>query len=187
MRGLTLVFMTLFCFNCVISYTQNSNITSVTSVLYLAKDKSIFESTVTSENYTTLLAAIKATDLEELFGQEGPFTFFAPNDAAFSTLAQSELEGLFKPENSKKLRALLTYHVVAGDLSAAKILRALCRGSGKTSFTTLQGNKVKVAIKGSDIILTDGLGNSAKIVKADNNQTNGVIHQIDKVIRPRGI
>ncbi|MBT8237642.1 MAG: fasciclin domain-containing protein [Croceitalea sp.] len=187
MRSFLLVLIGILCLICSSGLAQNNSLATVGSVLYLAKDKTILESAGESNNYTTIIAAIKATDMEDLFGQQGPFTFFAPSDKAFSVLSKSELEHLFKPVNRKKLKSLLTYHVVAGDISASKILRALCRGAGKTSFTTLQGNKIKLTMMGSDIIITDGLGNSAKIVEADMNQSNGVIHQIDHVIRPRGL
>tara|TARA_R110002020_G_scaffold21009_1_gene71114 strand:+ start:83667 stop:84176 length:510 start_codon:yes stop_codon:yes gene_type:complete len=148
---------------------------------------SIAENTGNSDNHTFLLAAIKATDLEGLLDMEGPFTVFAPSDKAFEKLTPSKIDFLLMPENKKALRSLLTYHIVAGSISASKILSALCHGNGKTSFTTVQGTKITATMDGLDIILTDYLGNSAKIITADANQCNGVIHEIDGVILPQKI
>ena len=145
------------------------------------------ETTNDSEHHKILLAAVKATDLEGVLGQSGPFTVFAPSDNAFSKFSEDELEALFLSDNKKKLKSLLTYHIVAGNLTASKILRALCRGEGKASFTTVQGTKINASMRGTDIILTDSFGNSAKITAADSNQSNGVIHEIDSVILPSKI
>lgn len=130
--------------------------------------------------YSTLISAIKVADLEEIL-ENGTFTFFAPSDDAFKKLPKGKLEQLINSKNKKELRALLTYHIVAGEFSAAKILRDLCRGEGTKTYTTLQGGKITATIQGVNIILTDNLGNSAAIVKADNAKCNGVIHVIDNI------
>lgn len=147
-------------------------------------EKSIIKNTKTSENHKTLLAAMKAADLEEILDYAGPFTVFAPSDLAFEKLPKEKVAELLSPNNKKELKALLTYHIVAGNFSASKILKAMCRGNGKASFTTVQGDELTFTMEGVDIILTDNLGNKAKITTADANQCNGVIHQIDSVIRP---
>ncbi len=130
------------------------------------------------------MAAIRAADLEELLNYEGPFTIFVPSDRAFENLSDNAFGNLLRPENKKQLLEVLTYHIIAGNLTAAKILRAMCRGNGKAIFTTVQGEDLTATISGIDIILTDALGNTAKILVADSNQCNGVIHEIDNVILP---
>lgn len=147
-------------------------------------DQSILKNTESAQNYKTLLAAMRAADLEEVLGYDGPFTVFAPSDRAFEKLSPEKIAELLLPENKKELQALMTYHIVAGNFSASKILKAMCRGAGKASFTTVQGDEVTATMNGVDIILTDNMGNSARITTADSNQCNGVIHEIDSVIRP---
>lgn len=150
-------------------------------------ERSILQNTEESRNYQTLVSAIKAAHLDKVLGHDGPFTVFAPTDKAFKKLPLGTIGSLLRPENRKKLYDILTYHIVAGNLTASKILRALCQGKGKTTFTTVQGNKITATISGIDIILTDDLGNSAKIITADIDQCNGVIHGIDAVILPQKI
>ncbi len=146
--------------------------------------ESIVYKTASSENHQTLLAVMKATDLEELLDETGPFTIFAPTDSAFENLSGKSVQDLLNPENKQELKDLLTYHIVAGNLSASKILKAMCRGEGKATFTTVHGDEITATMKGIDIILTDSFGNSATIIVADSNQRNGVIHEIDSVILP---
>ncbi len=150
-------------------------------------ETSILTSTESSVNHRTLLAAMRATELDKLLSFDGQYTVFAPSDKAFQELSQAEISELLKPENKKKLHELVAYHIVAGKLSASKILKAMCRGNGKATFTTVQGEKITATMNGIDIVLTDCLGNQAKIIMADANQCNGVIHEIDSVILPRKI
>ncbi|VAW12488.1 hypothetical protein MNBD_BACTEROID03-1481 [hydrothermal vent metagenome] len=147
-------------------------------------NKSIVKNTENSENHKTLLAVMRASDLEEVLGYDGPFTLFAPTDKAFDKLSDATMDELLDPRNKKKLYALMTYHIVAGNFSASKILKAMCRGNGKAVFTTVNGNELTATMNGVDIIITDSFGNTAKIISADANQCNGVIHEIDSVIRP---
>ncbi|MFH6604147.1 fasciclin domain-containing protein [Maribacter algicola] len=160
----------------VIAQTNNSN-----------PETSILTSTESSVNHKTLLAAMRATELDKLLSFDGQYTVFAPSDKAFQELSHAEISELLKPENRKKLHELVAYHIVAGKLSASKILRAMCRGNGKATFTTVQGEKITATMDGIDIVLTDPLGNRAKIIMADADQCNGVIHEIDSVILPRKI
>ncbi|GGD37605.1 fasciclin [Muriicola marianensis] len=157
---------------------------SQTDDQYSEFKKSIFTSAAESGDHTTLTTALKATDLDMLLEADGPFTIFAPSDRAFHKMSSQEIAHLMKPENKQKLREMLTYFMVAGTLSASKILNALVRGNGKATFTTVQGKKIKATIEGVDIILTDGLGNKARITTADSDQCNGIIHTIDSVILP---
>ncbi len=149
--------------------------------------KSISERTEDSKNHKTLLAALKAIDLEETLDEDGPFTVFAPSDIAFQKLSADKVASLLHPENKKELHSVITYHIVAGELTASKILKAMCRGNGTATFTTVQGNKITATLSGIDIILKDNFGNAAKITTADSNQCNGIVHEIDSVILPKKI
>lgn len=166
-----------------ISYAQGSP----TPRLRLDPEKSIVNTTEDSGNHNTLLAAMKTVDLEEILDGDGSFTVFAPSDNAFKKLSKDKMAFLLDPENKKELHSVLTYHIVAGKLTASKILRAMCRGSGTATFTTVQGNKIIATMSGIDIVLTDNFGNTAKITIADANYCNGVIHEIDSVILPKKI
>lgn len=146
--------------------------------------ESIATNTANSQNHTTLLAVIEAADLEEILNEEGPFTVFAPSDIAFDKLTSGKIDELLLPQNKKNLKTLVTYHIVAGNFSASKILKEMCRGEGRASFTTVQGDKLIATMSGIDIVLTDNNGNSAKITTADAEQSNGVIHEIDSVFLP---
>lgn len=184
---LNVVCFVILCFVFTSMRSQNQALTAFPTVLYLSKEKTIVESTDESENHKILMAGVRATDLVEVLGQSGPFTIFAPSDNAFSKFSKEELQRLFSSDHKQQLKSLLTYHIVAADLSASKILRALCSGKGKASFTTIQGTKIYASISGTDIILTDSFGNTAKITSADAKQSNGFIHEIDGVIQPSKI
>lgn len=147
--------------------------------------KSIIGNTKNSTNYKTLSTVLKAADLEGILGHDGPFTVFAPSDKAFEKFSIDKVTRLLSPENKEDLKALLTYHIIAGKFTASHILRAMCRGNGRAVFTTVQGKKIVATMSGIDIVLSDDFGNSAKITTADANQCNGVIHEIDSVIVPR--
>ena len=149
-------------------------------------NKDLTES-INTDNHKTLLAAFKATDLEQLLDKSVPFTIFAPSDNAFSKFSQSKLKELLNSDDKNQLETLLKYHIVAGKLTASHILKALCRGKGRTTFTTIQGNKIIATMSGLDIVLTDSTGNSAKITVADSTRGNGVMHEIDSVILPTRI
>ncbi len=163
--------------------SQNTS-SSISAKFEMDSNKSIVKNTENSKNHKTLLAVMRASDLEEVLGYDGPFTVFAPSDRAFEKLSGSTVAELLEPENKKELYALMTYHIVAGNFSASKILKAMCRGKGRAVFTTVQGDEIIATMRGVDIILTDSFGNTAKITTADANQCNGVIHEIDSVIRP---
>lgn len=157
-----------------LTFAQNSNTTA----------KSITENTNESDNHKILFAAVKATQLEDLLDKSGPFTIFAPSDAAFERFSSEKITELLNAEDKTVLKSLLTYHIVAGQLTASRILRAMCRGNGKASFTTVQGKKLEAHLDGYDIVLTDPMGNTARITTADLNLKNGVVHEIDSVILP---
>lgn len=149
-----------------------------------SETKSITQNTIESNTHKILMAAVKATKMDDILDKSGPFTVFAPSDKAFEKFSSTKIEELINSKDKTELKSLLTYHIVAGNLSASKILRAMCKGNGKASFTTIQGKKLIAQMDGYDIVLTDHLGNTARITAADVNQKNGVIHEIDSVILP---
>ena len=147
--------------------------------------KNIVENAVNSKDHTTLVAAVKAAELVETLQSEGLFTVFAPTNVAFDKLPKGTVETLLKPENLKLLQTILTYHVVAGKMSAAEIVAAIKKGGGKATLKTVSGGTLSAWMKGSNVYLTDENGNSAKVTIADVNQSNGVIHVIDGVVTPK--
>ncbi len=161
--------------------------TSLSKGAELNMEKSIIERASASENLKTLLAAVHAADLAGILDGNGPFTVFAPSDMAFGKFSKDKMAHLLLPENKMELFSLLTYHIVAGNFTASKILQALSQGNGKATFTSVQGTEITASISGIDIVLTDHFGNSAKITTADLSQCNGVIHEIDSVILPNKI
>ena len=172
---------------CTFTFGQTKSLTTFPTGLYFTHNTPSLKETLNSETHEMLFKAFEAAELEEILGMSGPFTVFAPTNHAFAEFSSNELKELFKIENRKRLKDLLTYHMVAGNLTASKILRALCKGEGKASFTTVQGNKIFASFQGTDILLTDSKGHQAKITAADSEHSNGVIHQIDRVILPPGL
>ncbi len=144
--------------------------------------KNIIENAVNSKDHTTLVAAVKAADLVETLSSEGPFTVFAPTNAAFDKLPAGTVETVLKPENKGMLQGILTYHVVAGKLDSKAITAAIKAGNGKAELTTVQGGKLVGSMNGKKLVLTDEKGNKATVTIADVFQSNGVIHVIDAVV-----
>ncbi|WP_298392393.1 fasciclin domain-containing protein [Flavobacterium sp.] len=147
--------------------------------------KNIVENAVNSKDHTTLVAAVKAAGLVETLQSKGPFTVFAPTNAAFDKLPKGTVETLLKPENLKTLQTILTYHVVAGKVNAADLVSLIKKGNGKATLKTVSGGTLTAWMKDKDIYLTDENGNSSKVTIADVNQSNGVIHVVDSVVTPK--
>ncbi|MBA9074851.1 putative surface protein with fasciclin (FAS1) repeats [Flavobacterium gossypii] len=147
--------------------------------------KNIIENAVNSKDHTTLVAAVKAADLVATLQRKGPFTVFAPTNEAFAKLPKGTVEMLLKPENKAKLQSILTYHVVAGKMSSADIAKAIKKGNGKATLTTVQGGKLTAWMEGKDLYITDENGAKSKVTIADVNQSNGVIHVVDAVVTPK--
>ncbi len=146
--------------------------------------KNIVENAVNSKDHTTLVAAVKAAELVDVLQSKGPFTVFAPTNAAFSALPSGTVETLLKPENKKMLQTILTYHVVAGDMKANDILTAIKKGNGTATLKTVAGGILTATLSGSAVIVTDENGNTATVTIANVNQSNGVIHVVDAVLLP---
>ena len=146
--------------------------------------KNIVENAVNSKDHTTLVAAVKAADLVTVLQSEGPFTVFAPVNAAFNKLPEGTVATLLKPENKEQLQAVLTYHVVAGDFKASDIVAAIKKGKGTATFKTVNGTELTAMMDGKNVKVKDAAGNVATVTIADVNQSNGVIHVIDTVLLP---
>ncbi len=151
--------------------------------MYPSKD--IVDNAVNSKDHTTLVAAVKAAGLVSTLKTAGPFTVFAPTNAAFDKLPAGTVETLVKPENKGTLTTILTYHVVAGKFDSAAIAKAIKAGGGKASLTTVQGGKLTASMDGNRLKLTDEKGGTSYVTIKDVYQSNGVIHVIDTVVMPK--
>jgi uncharacterized surface protein with fasciclin (FAS1) repeats len=147
-------------------------------------NKNIIENAVNSKDHTTLIAAVKAAGLVETLQGAGPFTVFAPVNAAFAALPAGTVDNLLKPENKGTLTTVLTYHVVPGRLDAQALKRMIKAGNGKAALKTVQGAELWAMASGDSITITDAKGGSAMVTIANVAQSNGVIHVIDKVLMP---
>lgn len=149
-------------------------------------EKNIIENAVNSADHTTLVAAVKAAGLIDALMGEGPFTVFAPVNDAFAALPAGTVETLLKPENKDQLTKILTAHVIAGDLSAARLKSAAANSAdGFAHLETLSGDAISAQVRGNSIYMFDENGNAGKITIADVDQANGVIHVVDKVLLPK--
>lgn len=166
------------------NFAQKEN-TSMVGGALMYPSKNIVENAVNSKDHTTLVAAVKAAELVETLQTKGPFTVFAPTNAAFDKLPKGTVETFLKPENKKTLQTILTYHVLAGKMNATDIAAAIKKGNGKATLKTVSGGTLTAWMKSKDVYLTDENGNSAKVTIADVNQSNGVIHVIDAVVTPK--
>lgn len=147
--------------------------------------KDIVDNAVNSAAHTTLVAAVKAAGLVETLKGAGPFTVFAPVNDAFENLPEGTVDTLLKPENKDQLTAVLTYHVVPGNLSSAAIKEQIQANGGKVEVKTAQGGTLTAMMNGpTNIVVKDAKGNVANITTYDVNQSNGVIHVIDTVLLP---
>jgi uncharacterized surface protein with fasciclin (FAS1) repeats len=152
------------------------------AAMYMTKN--IVENAASSADHTTLVAAVKAAGLVDTLAGPGPFTVFAPTNAAFDKLPTGTVATLLKPENKGQLTQVLTYHVVAGKVDAATLAKMIKDGKGKATLKTVSGGTLTAMMKGKDIVLQDAKGGVAKVTIADVQQSNGVIHVIDTVALP---
>ncbi len=147
--------------------------------------KNIVENAVNSKDHTTLVAAVKAAGLVKTLEGPGPFTVFAPTNEAFAKLPKGTVESLLKPENKAKLTKILTYHVLPGAFSTAKIEADIKKMDGKASYKTVEGETLTFAMKGGKLWVMDDSGDTAQVTIPDVNQSNGVIQVIDTVLLPK--
>ena len=162
----------------------------ITTVLFItfsgnvvAQD-TIVDVAVGNEDFSTLVTALKAADLVGALSGDGPFTVFAPNNAAFAKIDSETLNSLLEPENVKALSNILTYHVVTGKLVASDVVAALKKGNGSVELTALNGQVITVVQKDEKIWLKDSKGNYSEISATDVMGSNGVIHVINSVVMP---
>lgn len=154
------------------------------TTLGFSSTNDVVDVAVSSKDHTTLVNAVKTADLVTTLKGKGPFTVFAPVNAAFDKLPKGTLESLMKPESKAALSGILTYHVVAGNLDAAAVTEAIKSGKGKAVLTTVNGAKLTATIEGKKVILTDAKGGKATVTATDLKGSNGVIHVIDAVLLP---
>ncbi len=147
--------------------------------------KNIIENAVNSKDHTTLVAAVKAADLVSTLQGDGPFTVFAPTNAAFDKLPAGTVATLLEAENKTQLQNVLTYHVVSGKYSSKDIVNAIKKGNGKAMFTTVNGGMFSAMLDGSNVVITDANGGTSMVTIADVNQSNGVIHVVNTVMLPK--
>lgn len=153
------------------------------AAMYPTKD--IIDNAVNSKDHTTLVAAVKAAGLVETLKGTGPFTVFAPTNAAFDKLPKGTVATLVKPENKAALTKILTYHVVAGKMDSKAIAAAIKKGKGKAELTTVEGGKLWAWMEGKKLVLKDEKGGMSTVTIADVYQKNGVIHVVNTVLMPK--
>jgi uncharacterized surface protein with fasciclin (FAS1) repeats len=164
------------------AFAQEKTVTVGGAPMY--PSKTIVENAVNSKDHTTLVAAVKAAGLVDTLSGAGPFTVFAPTNAAFAKLPAGTVESLVKPENKATLTKILTYHVVAGKTGAADLTKAIKAGGGKAVLKTVSGDSLTASMAGNAIQLTDAKGGMSTVTIADVDQKNGVIHVVDTVLMP---
>ena len=150
--------------------------------MYPSKD--IVDNAVNSKDHTTLVAAVKAAGLVDTLSGKGPFTVFAPTNAAFGKLPAGTVETLVKPENKATLTSILTYHVVPGRYTARQIATLAAKGRGTATLTTVQGESLKFRKRGKGWVVVDTKGGQSRITIANVMQSNGVIHVVDTILMP---
>ena len=153
------------------------------AAMYANKD--IVDNAVNSKDHTTLVAAVKAAGLVETLKSTGPFTVFAPTNAAFDKLPAGTVETLVKPESKQTLTKILTYHVLAGKLGSKEIAAAIKASGGKAELTTVQGGKLWAWMEGKKLMIKDEKGGTSTVTIAGVFQSNGVIHVVDAVLMPK--
>ncbi|MEO1044983.1 MAG: fasciclin domain-containing protein [Pseudomonadota bacterium] len=149
------------------------------------RGQTIVQKAASLDDFSTLVTAVKAADLVDTLSSKGPFTVFAPNNAAFAKLPDGTVATLVKPENKALLQKILTYHVVAGRVTGEDILASIQTGGGRATLKTVEGGNLTASLDSHGaIILTDEKGGQSRVKAADISQSNGVIHVIDTVVMP---
>jgi uncharacterized surface protein with fasciclin (FAS1) repeats len=182
MKKIFLVLLSGFVMNASMAQANEKTVEVGGAAMYPSKN--IVANAVNSKDHTTLVAAVKAAGLVETLQSAGPFTVFAPTNAAFDKLPKGTVETLVKPENKATLTKILTYHVIAGKFDSKAIAAKIKAGKGTAVFTTVSGGTLKASMKGKKLILTDEKGGTSTVTIKDVYQSNGVIHVIDTVVMP---
>jgi len=156
-----------------------------TSMSAFSQKKDVVDIAIGSADHTTLVAALKAADLVTTLKSAGPFTVFAPTNAAFAKLPAGTVESLLKPENKAQLSKILTNHLIGHKFDTAAVVSSIKKGKGKVELTTVSGGKLTASMDKEKVKLTDESGNSAYVTATDLKGSNGVIHVIDGVVLPK--
>jgi len=144
----------------------------------------LVQAAAANDDFETLVAAVQAADLAGALSGDGPFTVFAPTDTAFDALPAGTVQTLLQPENKGALTSVLTYHVVAGRVSAHDLIGLIQAGDGHARITTLGGETLIARLNNGNVVLTDGAGRQVLVTATDINTSNGVIHVLDRVLLP---
>ena len=164
--------------------TPASQTTTMVGGAAMYPNRTIVANAVNSRDHTTLVAAVQAAGLVDTLNSAGPFTVFAPTNAAFDRLPAGTVQTLTQPANRAQLTGILTYHVVAGRMTGADLMAAIRAGGGRATLTTVQGARLTATQVGTQIVLTDAQGGTSRVTIADVMQSNGVIHVVDRVLMP---
>ncbi|WP_299678456.1 fasciclin domain-containing protein [uncultured Dokdonia sp.] len=151
----------------------------------IRQDKNIVEIAAGNENFSTLVAAVKAAGLVDVLSGKNQFTVFAPTNAAFDKLPDGTVATLLKPENKDALTDILMYHVVAGEYKAGDVVKAIKDNGGKFSVNTVKGEKITLKMNGNNVVIKDAKGGTSVIIMTDVDASNGVIHAIESVLMPK--
>ena len=151
----------------------------------MSPSKNVVENASKAKNLTTLVSAVKEAGLAETLSGPGPFTVFAPTNAAFDKLPKATLTKLMQPDMKADLKKILTYHVVPGKLTAEDLMKDIKSGGGSYNMKTVEGETLTAKMEGSKVVLIDGKGGAATIETPDVMQSNGVAHVIDSVLMPK--
>lgn len=165
-----------------VAYAQNNPTVGGAPMM---ADKTIVQNASKAQNLSTLVKAVKAAGLAETLSGDGPFTVFAPTNAAFEKLPDETLADLMKPENKEKLRAILTYHVVPAKATSEAAMGMIKDDGGMHKVKTVQGGEITLKMNGEELVIVDANGNEATVKTADVMQSNGVVHVIDTVLMPK--
>jgi uncharacterized surface protein with fasciclin (FAS1) repeats len=149
-----------------------------------AQAKTVVDIAVGSPDHTTLVTAVQAAGLVETLSGDGPFTVFAPTNAAFAKVPAATLEAALRPENRALLTGVLTYHVVPGKVLAADLIKLIQDGGGQATVTTVQGGTLTARVVGGAVVLTDETGAQVRVTATDLTADNGVVHVVDGVLMP---
>jgi len=162
--------------------SSHHNNARATRVSFHGKD--IVDIAASNDQFNTLVVAVKTAGLVNTLKSDGPFTVFAPTNAAFAKIPEATLKSLLQPEGKDALTKILTYHVVAGEFTATDVITAIKSSGGEFTIKTVSGDKLVASLSGDTVILTDEKGGISAITKTDIDASNGVIHVIDSVVIP---
>ncbi|HKO97253.1 MAG TPA: fasciclin domain-containing protein [Pyrinomonadaceae bacterium] len=189
MKKVFLMLLVAVCSLTIANQSANAQMTSDSNPMVggaaMYKSRNIVENAVNSADHTTLVAAVKAAGLVDTLASAGPFTVFAPTNAAFEKLPAGTVEMLVKPENKATLTKILTYHVLGGKFDSTAIAKKIRKGGGHAQFKTVSGDTLTASMQGNELVLRDEKGGMSRVTIGNVIQSNGLIHVIDSVLLPK--